>query len=96
MDILIQARIAVTEYKMKENMQRGYYCCWYVGVLPKPENVSKIRNVCFTDGQKIYAEGKFIHAFVTKEGKAIFFKPLHRVNKVLPRPPASRGWCYIN
>lgn len=93
---MIQAKIKITEHKLVENVQRGYYCYWHVPVLPSAENLSKIRNVCFTDGNKIYAEGKFLMANHDRDGKKIHFEPLHTVNRPLPRPPASRGWCYIN
>ena len=96
MDILLRGKIAVMKYNMVGNVQPGYHCFWYVPVLPKPENLPDIRNVCFTDGQRIYAEGRFLGAQINQHGKVILFSALSRVDKPLPRPPAERGWCYIN
>jgi len=102
MDILIYAKPEQVEHKMIENVNTNevIYCYWTVGVHPSLKSNKIINKVCFSDGNKIFAEGDYIgndyEPTERGEKKVICFEPLKRTNKKQPKKPPTRGWCYIN
>ena len=97
MDILIYTKPEVVEHKMKENCSQLSECYWYVSVYPKDD--SKVENIYFSDGERIFAKGAFLgsdYEYIDKLKKILCFKPLERINKKQPKKPPKRGWCYIN
>lgn len=96
MDILVYAKPEVVEHKMADKLKKNTYCYW-TGRKPAKRNDDKIKNIYFSNGQRIYAEGKFIIISQYPQSKVAFwFHPLRRINKLQPRKPPTRGWCYIN
>lgn len=99
MDILIYAKPEKVEHKMRNKIfpPTVKYCFW-TGKRPSLAKMESIKKVYFSDGEKIYAEGKFLLCETTFEDfiEGICFSPLKRINKKQPKKPPTRGWCYIN
>jgi len=92
-NILIRANIDKTAHKMKDSPDDPSLCWWTVGQRPVREG---IKNVQFTDGKKIYAEGKFLGTATDGEKPCIEFSPLKRVNKKLKKKVPTRGFTYVD
>ena len=97
MDILIYALPEKTDHKMKSKLSSdpSAYCWWTASILPKLDNLNKIKFIYFSDGKKIYARGRFRRQW-TLTSRKICFSPLEEVDLEQPRVPPTRGWCYIN
>lgn len=96
MDILIYAKPEVIEHKMKDKIGfAGCDFCYWIGKVPAIKNFYKINKIYFSNGKKIYAEGKF-QPTITDDENLLCFSPLKRINKKQPKKPSTRGWCYIN
>ena len=97
MDILIYAKPEVVKHKMVDNKvgTAGYDFCYWTGRVPAAKNLFNINKVYFSDGKRIYAEGAF-QPTMTDDENLLCFSPLVKVNKIQPRKPPTRGWCYIN
>lgn len=102
MDILIYAKPKNVEHKMQNKVDRDIeYCYWTISTYPSDKNEILIEHVYFSNGERIYAKGKFTGCdYECPEGKKIIkllcFKPLERVDIKQPKKPPTRGWCYIN
>jgi hypothetical protein len=94
MDILIYAKPEIIEHKMERVMGSKGYCYWTCR-LPAFRYRRDIRFVMFSDGDKIYAAGKFLSP-ETYNNNQLCFKPLKEVQFKQERKPPRRGWCYIN
>jgi hypothetical protein len=87
-DILIRTKKEKIEHKMISKIGPWGHC-WWTGVYPRKE----VKNVLFTDGKRIIAEGEAIGLDPTK--KAIVFHPLKKVDKPLPKKVPTRGFTYV-
>jgi len=96
MDILIYAKPGTVKHKMADQLPKKpkQYCYW-TGRRPSGRNNDKIEKGYFSDGNRIFAEGKYIINGQAGQGVAFWFHPLKRVNRRQPRKPPMRGWCYI-
>ena len=92
MDILIYSKPEKVEHKMQDKVNEDCYCFWTTN---RPPKIKDINYVYFSDGEKIYAQGTFIPNDVEGVPEIRFF-PLERINKMQPKKPPTRGWCYIN
>ncbi len=98
MDILIYAKPEKVEHKTIDNTYPTVKYCFWSGKRPSLTKIDNIKKVYFSNGKKIYAEGKFLLCETTFEDMptGICFSPLKRINKKQPKKPSTRGWCYIN
>ena len=91
-NILIRADPEKTAHKMKGSKDDPCLCWWTVGKKPKRKGIYKVQ---FTDGKKIYAEGKFLGTATDGEKPCIEFDPLNKVNKKLKKKAPTRGFTYV-
>ena len=90
MNVLIRASEERTEHKLEENVAEGDHCYWTVNGTPRKADKGDM--IFFSNGSKVYAEGKIL--FVD-EGE-IGFTPLKKVDKPNPRKPPTRGFAYCS
>lgn len=92
-NILIRAKREIVKHKMNESAEAGSICWWTLSVLPKKE----IKNILFTDGKTVFAEGEYYGKSEDDEGKpCIEFSPLKRVDYPQPKQAPTRGFTYVD
>lgn len=87
MDILIRAKREAIAHKFADG---ELVSCWWT-VSGTPRRAEAGDNIYFSDGERIFAEGKILGV---EEGR-ITFTPLELVDKSQPKKPPTRGFTYI-
>ena len=93
-NILIRTKPEKIEHKMKNKIGKGGWCWWTMSILPRRD----VNNVLFTDGKKVFAEGKFRGTATDAETDkpCIEFEPLTRVDYPQPKVAPTRGFTYVD
>jgi hypothetical protein len=96
-DLLIYCKIEKLAHKFKENIKPNHYCYWTTNRQPK----RNINRVWFSDGDHIYATGRFLGVEkppIEQPDNTLWlkFEPLTRVTLKEPVDPPIRGWKYID
>ena len=96
MDIIIRTRRERVRHKFEKELLKEYggnlddvYCYW-TGIHPK--NVKKGDKVFFSDGKRIFAEGKILG---TNREEGLLFRPLKEVDHPQPKNVPTRGFIYV-
>jgi len=90
-DVLIRTTREKIAHKMEsefENPEKNY--CWWT-VNGKPRQCEEGDKIMFSDGERVFAEGK-IRKVVKGE---IEFEPVKKVVKPNPKKPPTRGFIYV-
>jgi len=90
--VLIRAKPEVVEHKMEDHEDRPSWCWWQLSKAPIKEGIGK---VLFTDGTRVYAEGKFLGTASDEGAECIEFEPLKAVNYPQPKEAPTRGFTYV-
>ena len=87
MNILIRAKREAIAHKFADGELISRW--WTVSGTPRKAEAGD--NIYFSDGERIFAEGKILGVGECR----IKFTPLERVDKSQPKKPPTRGFIYV-